>query len=269
MGKGRREQGLTLVELLAGLAIVGVLVVLVVPSILAHRVSAWQVMSTNNLRQITVANMAYAADNGVFVPVDDWWNNRRWCGARLAGQPYDPAKGLLAEYLGQSRRVTPCPLFTQMMRKQGVVSSFEEGSGGYGYNDYVGGGIAPNYTNDAQRLRISLRMARLTHPSTTIMFATTALARSDGVQEYPFCHPPYWTDEYGVPQPFYGRPSPSLHFRFKGRALVSWCDGHVTAEAMEARPAGYNPYGGDSDREKLGWFGPDRDNGYWNPDFRP
>jgi hypothetical protein len=257
-------------ELLVAIGIVCALAAFLVPSLTQARLRAWQAKSSHNLRQLTIANMGYAAENGFFVPADDWWNNRRWCGARsAANQPFDPAKGLLAEYLGKSRRVTPCPLFTHMLSKQKGVSTFEEGSGGYGYNDYIGGGIAPNYTSDAQRLRISLPLARLAHPSTTIMFGTTALAKSGGVQEYPFCHPPYWTDEYGVPQPFYGRPTPSLHFRFNARALVAWCDGHISSEVLEARSVGENPYGGDANKEKLGWFGPDRDNGFWNPDFVP
>lgn len=256
-----------MVELLIVAAIVALLIAIAVPTLSAARMSAWKAMSSSNLRQLTIANMAYAAENGSFVPADDWWNNRRWCGARATqGQPYDVTKGLLSDYLGKSKRVTPCPLFTRMLASQKKVSSFEEGSGGYGYNDYISGGIAPNYTDDTQRLRIARPLTRLTRPSKTIMFATTALAKSGGVQEYPFCHPPYWTDEFGVPQPMYGRPTPSLHFRFDGKALVSWCDGHVSVEALEERSVGSNPYGGDAKKESLGWFGPDKDNGYWNPD---
>lgn len=262
--------GFSLLELLVAVAILAILMTILGTSFSSVRLRAWQAMSSNNLRQLTIANIAYAADHDAFVPVDDWWNNRRWCGARVSvSQPFDPAKGLLADYLGKSKRVTPCPLFTRLLANQKSVDSFEEGSGGYGYNDYVGGGIAPNYSKDPQRLRVSLRRSRLSHPSRTIMFATTALAKSGGVQEYPFCHPPYWTDDQGAPQPFYGRPSPSLHFRFNGKALVSWCDGHMSAESLQARPVGTNPYGGDAQKEMLGWFGPDRDNGYWNPDFRP
>lgn len=265
-----RHAGFTLVELLAATVIIALLMAVAVPAFGNFRLRAWQVMSSNNLRQITTANLAYAADTGSFVPADDWWNNRRWCGSRATKNgPYDPTKGLLSDYLDKSRRVTPCPLFTHLLAKQDKVSTFEEGSGGYGYNDYISGGIAPNYTNDTQRLRISRLATRVPRPSRTIMFATTALAQKGGVQEYPFCHPPYWTNENGDPEPFYGRPTPSLHFRFAGRALVSWCDGHLSAESLEPRTVGYNPYGGDANTENLGWFGPDEGNGYWNPDYTP
>lgn len=259
-------RGFTLIELLAVLAIIALLGTVSLAAINSALEHAQMSQSMSNLRQVTIANLSYAADNGVFVPADDWWNNRRWCGSRPAsGQPYDPSKGLLADYLGKSKRVTPCPLFTRMIKNPKNLPTFEEGSGGYGYNDYIGGSYASNYTDDEQRLRISRPVLRVPHPSTTIMFATTALARSGGVQEYPYCHPPYWTDESGDPQPFYGRPTPSLHFRFNGRALVAWCDGHVTAEKCDPREVGYNPYGGDANAQQLGWFGPDEENGYWNP----
>lgn len=257
----------TLAELLVVVTIIAILVAILIPATQAVQMHSLGAASSNNLRQITAANLAYAADNGCFVPTDDYWNNRRWCGARSSvSQPYDPTKGFLSEHLGKSRRVTPCPLFTRMLQAQKGSASFEQGSGGYGYNDYLGGAIAPNYTDDTQRIRISLRQPRVLRPATTIMFASTAYARRDGVQEYPFCHPPFWTDEFGVPQPFIGRPSPSLHFRFNGKALVSWCDGHLSFVTREERPPGTNPHGGDASKQNLGWFGPDEENGYWNPE---
>ena len=94
------------------------------------------------------------------------------------------------------------------------------------------------------------------------MFTTTALAIADGVQEYPLCEPPFWDFGSG---PTESRPTPSVHFRANGKALVAWCDGHVSAEPKVARPDGFNPYNGDAETQNLGWFGPDTNNGYWNP----
>ena len=264
------KQAFTLVEVMVVVVIIGVLIGLVLPAYQKMRIKALGIASASNLRQLTIANMNYAADNGTFVPSDDYWNNLRWCGARRGnGSAYDPTKGLLADYLGKDRRVTPCPLFTAMLEAQGKGSSFELGSGGYGYNDYIGGAIASNYTEDIYRLRMATPPSRVRRPTNTVMFGTSALARAEGVQEYPFLHPPYWTDEYGSAVEFYGRPSPSLHFRFDGKAIVSWCDGHISFEKLEPRDVGYNPYGGNAKKEQLGWFGPDKDNGYWNPDYDP
>lgn len=257
------RRAFTLMEMLMVTGILATLVAIAVPSFQNARMQAWSVASASNLRQLTEANMAYAADNGRFVPADDNWNLTRWCGARKTlTSPLDPTKGLLADYLGKSRRVTPCPLFTQMLQKQ-PVQSFEYGSGGYGYNDYLGGAIPGKYDKGVERLRISLPATRVPSAAETVMFATTALAYSDRVQEYPYLHPPFWTYEDGTPNGT--RPSPSLHFRFNGKAIVSWCDGHISFETREDRAVGSNPYGGDATKQNLGWFGPDENNGYWNP----
>lgn len=266
---GGQVEGFTLVEIIVVVAILAILLALLLPSIESVRRRSLAAASSHNLRQIATANLTYAADNGRYAPMDDYWNNRRWCGARPSpSQPFDPTRGFLSPYLGKSKQITPCPVFTRLLEEQeDKVSSFEEGTGGYGYNDYIGGSIAPNYSRDAQRIRLSLFVTRVPAPARTIMFASTAYARRGGVQEYPFCHPPYWTDELGVPQPFFGRPSPSLHFRFDGKALIAWCDGHLSFESQEERRPGTNPHGGDAKKQLLGWFGPDKDNGYWNPDW--
>lgn len=108
----------------------------------------------------------YLADHGCYAPADDRWNNRRWHGARSGNNaPFDPTKGFLAAYLGKSRSVTACPLFTKML---GGTQSFEDGTGG-------------SFESPAERL------------------------------------------------------------------------------------AGTNPHGGSAAAHDLGWFGPDEENGCWNP----
>ena len=145
-----------------------------------------------------------------------------------------------------------CPLFHEMLTGAG---SFEDGTGGYGYNEwYVGGTPASMYQPN--------RLAQIPRPARTVMFTTSAYASGDSVQEYPYCEPPFWPDAEGNPSE--SRPSPTVHFRFAGQALVAWCDGHVSAERQKPRPAGDNPHGGDADAHGLGWFGPDDANGFWN-----
>jgi len=249
----------TLLELLVVVAVIGVIAGLLFPAIRSAQIRAMGAASSGNLRQLVLANLAYASEHGCFVPASDQSNLRRWHGSRSSVRAaFDPATGLLAEYLGRSRRVTPCPLLKQMLDKQGP--SFEDGSGGYGYNEvYLGG----NTYDTATKLSISIRAVRVARPAQTLMFATTAYANQNTIQEYPFCEPPYWDDGAG---PNGTRPSPSLHFRFNGKAIVGWCDGHVTFESMEKRDVGDNPHGGDAGAQQLGWFGPDEQNGYWNPE---
>jgi prepilin-type processing-associated H-X9-DG protein len=251
--------GVTMVELLVAVGIVALLAGLVAPALTSAKRNAMAGQSTNNLRQLTAANLAYAADQGTYVPADSRNNLVRWCASRRnLKSAFDPAKGLLSPYLGSEGRIATCPFLKEAL---GGNASFEEGAGGYGYNaQYVGG--RPDWGYDSNGLRLAERPANIERTSGTVMFATTAFARADGVQEYPFAEPPYWDFGDG---PSEWRPSPSVHFRVNGKALVAWCDGHVTAEAPEERPEGTNPYGGVASEHALNWFGPDAENGFWNP----
>ena len=262
-GARTASRAFTLLELLVVIALIAVLAALLLPAFRSAKLQSYSVRSSQNLRQLVAANIAYAADQGFYAPADNKANNRRWHGGRTsASAPFDPAKGFLADYFGKSRDILRCPLLTQIIAGQ---KSFEDGTGGYGYNSaYIGG--RPGGAWNADGTRLSARPAQVARPSVTLMFATSAFARADGVQEYASIEPPFW--DFGT-GPTGDRPSPSLHFRFQGRAIVGWCDGHISMETKGARDAGANPYGGDPDAQNLGWFGPDEANGYWNPDREP
>jgi prepilin-type N-terminal cleavage/methylation domain-containing protein/prepilin-type processing-associated H-X9-DG protein len=253
------RRGFTLVELLTAVAIVAILTVLASGSVMRSIRSGQSVQSCNNLRQLTLANVAYASDRGTFAPASDRQNRRRWHGARTSSNgKFDARQGFLSPYLGRDARVVPCPVLTQMLKKQG--KTFEEGSGGYGYNAVYLGGVRDSEV-DATGAYVALPFIRVTHPATTVMFATSAYARATGIQEYPFAEPPFWDFGDG---PSGSRPSPTVHFRFNGQAIVGWCDGHVSFVRPDPRPAGANPHGGDTTKDGLGWFGPDAENGFWN-----
>ena len=258
--KSRRcAAAFTLVELLVVVAIIAVLAALIFPALRTAKINGFAARSTSNLRQLVVANTTYAAEKGFYVPADEKRNNRRWHGGRVsASAPFDPARGFLAEYLGKSRAVTPDPFFAEWLKDK---ESFEEGTGGYGYNaTYVGG--TPGLAWNRDGTRQSAMPSQIDRPATTMMFATTAYARAEGVQEYPYAEPPFW--DFGRGPAGY-RPSPTVHFRYRGNAIVGWCDGHVSMEPRLVRSEGENPHSGNAEAANLGWFGPDDDNGYWNP----
>ena len=258
-GKLSARRGITLVELLVAVSIVGVLVAILLPALASAKLSGQAASSSSNLRELAAANLTYAGDHGgVFCPAQEPKNLVRWHGARSSvSTPFDPTKGYLAPYLGNEGRVKIDPLFHDMITGS---QSFENGTGGYGYNEwYVGGTPSSMYQPN--------RQANILRAAQTVMFTTTAYANGSGVQEYPYCEPPFWPDQYGEPGGY--RPSPTVHFRFRGQALVAWCDGHVSAESSKKREDGNNPHGGDVDAHNLGWFGPDADNGYWNPARNP
>jgi prepilin-type processing-associated H-X9-DG protein/prepilin-type N-terminal cleavage/methylation domain-containing protein len=247
--------GFTLVELLTVIAVVGIVSALLLAALGRGRDASSAAQCVQNIHQLAAANVLYARENeGRFCFAQDKRNNLRWHGERgSALQPFDGTKGPLAPYLGRESRVKICPAFERILRGS---KSFENGSGGYGYNAiYIGGTPANPWDGEL--------LANVPAPANTVMFADTALTKAGGVQEYPFAEPPRWVTPSGK---LAGTMSPSVHFRHSGRANVAWCDGHVTAEAP-SRLGTKNYYGGDDKKEGIGWFGPERDNGYWNPAF--
>ncbi|NQX02570.1 type II secretion system protein, partial [bacterium] len=248
----RKFRGFTLIELLIVIAIIGGLGAVGFQGVQIGRLRANQVASASNLRQLAAANLLYTSDFQTYCPAGEPKNRIRWHGGRSsASGPFDPEKGFLAEYLGRSRRVGICPEFSRHLSGE---DSWENGSGGYGYNaTYIGGMPGASFQPN--------RPANVDNPSRTLMFATTAFAKSDGVQEYPFAEPrqsvnPRWETV--------GSLQPSVHFRFNGKALVGWCDGHVTEETRSAGES-TNFYGGDNESADIGFCGPTENNGWWNP----
>jgi prepilin-type processing-associated H-X9-DG protein len=249
--------GFTVVEMIAVICVMAFLAVILIPTAQWLRREGMAAKSTGNLRQLATANLAYAADHdGAYCPAQEPRNRGRWHGGRVSTKDkFEPAEGFLAPYLGLSRQIGLCPLMAAL-RKSG--QTFEEGTGGYGYNAaYIGGTPANPYK--------PTNVMFVPRPSRTIMFATTALARGEGVQEYPYVEPFQWVNPNGK---LSGPLQPSLHFRANGYALVAWCDGHVSKE-KPGQLGGGDYYGGDSKKQQIGWFGPKKDNGYWNPNFEP
>lgn len=249
----RTTCGFSFVELLVVVVLIGVLSALVFQGFNAAKTQANKAVSAGNLRQLAAANLLYAADHQTYCPADlDGRNLILWHGGRLAvSAPFDPAKGLLSEYLGTSRQVGRCPQLERMIN----ASAFNEsGAGGYGYNDTYIGGIPSEYLK-------ANRPANIPNPSRTLMFATTAFAVVGGIQEYASAAPP---NEVDANWRIRGKLQPSVHFRFNDRALIAWCDGHVSEE-LPTGASETNFYGGDNALLKLGFCGPSDNNGWWNP----
>ncbi|MEO5917501.1 MAG: prepilin-type N-terminal cleavage/methylation domain-containing protein [Luteolibacter sp.] len=244
--------GFTLVELLVVVLIIAVLAVLGFQGYRVARLRANQIVSTTNLRQLATANLLYATDHSTYAPAGDPANLIRWHGGRASvTAKFDPAKGYLSEYLGESRSVGICPEFKEHLTGS---DSWEEGSGGYGYNSiYIGGMPQDTFTPN--------RPAGVNNPARTLMFATTALAKAGGLQEYASADPP---KEVFASWRLGGSLQPSVHFRFNGRALVAWCDGHISEELSNGNSA-TNFYGGNNQEAKIGFCGPAANNGWWNP----
>ena len=254
---GKTPAGFSLVELVVTVFLLLALAALAWQGLKAARSRAHLTVSTTQLRSLAAANLLFAAENHHYAPATDPQNRKRWHGARTkAGEPFDPTQGWLAEYLGHSRRVGICPEF---LRHLSGPQSWEDGSGGFGYNAaYIGGTPANPFQPN--------RPAAIADPARVLMFASTAFAVAEGLQEYPFADPPFAVDALGRPRQAL---QPSVHFRFAGRALVAWCDGHVSTEIPNPEAPSTNFSGGNNRAALISHCGPLENNGWWNPSHPP
>ena len=110
------RDGFTLVELLVVIAIVALVVGILLPTLGKARDSAQAALCGSNLRQLALANTAYAVDHGGrFAPgaANFLANLDRWHGARdFDSQPFDPTRGPLWDYF-DTDQIKQCPVFIE------------------------------------------------------------------------------------------------------------------------------------------------------------
>lgn len=244
-----RRSGFTLIELLVVISVVAVLVALLLPALGRARESAVAGMCGSNIRQLTIANTAYSADNGQrYVPAsaDFLQNLDRWHGKRdFAWQAFDHERGPLWSYF-ESQELKRCPAFDD----EDFELGFESGNGGYGYNRvYVG--VDTLDAVEALTSELASKADWFGSPAQTVMFTDSAFTQPAPTRliEYSFAEPPKFggTDA-----------DPSIHFRHRGAANVAWLDGHVTAETLGfTRGNIYGVSEAQNGSFGIGWFGAD------------
>jgi len=261
--------GFSLVELLIVIGIMGLLIAILLPSLFKARQQSQLIVCASNIRQLGLANLLYANDNHSFCVIasadifDDLGDGEgghfRWHGTRAAaGQPFNPALGPLAPYLGTGGRVKNCPLFDPSI---GAVTgnNFEDGCGGYGYNEMYIGGRADLYGYCPEAVATSAKISQIKRPAETVMFTDAGMAQPYGtgviVTEYSFCEPPWIQENPGLPSS--DQSWPSIHFRHHGRASIAWADGHVTSETLTFSNESYGLSPARVQAAGIGWFGMD------------
>ena len=260
-----RFKAFSLVELLVVISIISLLIGIVMPVLTTSRSKSKQVVCQSNIRQLLLANIAYADQNrGYYVPAaldildpdKETQNRHRWYGIRdNINNSFDLSKGPLVPYLrGSSLK---CPTKVDFVHLAPSAPEHDEGSGGYGYNMiYIGSKVWKD-GQEAQSCKVTAKTSDVRSPTDTLMFADTAMVKTPGFYiEYSFAEPRYFVVKG---EPFIGgagwEPDPSIHFRHRSMANIGWVDGHISSEKM-GRYDGLNDDGLRPTDMGLGWFEP-------------
>ena len=126
----KRKNAFTLIELLVVIAIIAILAALLLPTLAAAKMKAWNAACLNNTKQLQIGATMYSGDNGDYMipnaPADlnnDYPPNETWCGGN--GESWtttSPSGGtvdntnwqyyttsLMAPYMGNNVAVYRCP----------------------------------------------------------------------------------------------------------------------------------------------------------------
>ncbi len=253
------------------------------PALGKAKTQARSLVCKSNIRLLAQANISFTFDNNdhfVAAAPDLWQQDslHRWHGSRNhINAPFDSSRSPLIDYLSDAR-IQECPELIDFVKGQWNVS-YENGSGGYGYNMiYIGSrlhlpGATRSMSSYQEAYATTPQASSIKQPSETLMFADVAMPRVNQGHSYyietSFAWPRYvvqngqeldGSDEYGTIQEY----DPTIHFRHGGFANVAWIDGHVTQEKMayiessedQIETNTLNTFGADAQKMNVGWFAP-------------
>ena len=154
----RTPSAFTLVELLVVVAIVSLLIAILLPSLGRAREQARRVQCASNLRQVALATVMYANNNGGVMPGVGRWQHQPhdWIYWGVGGPYGDLDDGGLAPYLGRpvNAAVLRCPSDDWELRQRTMNLS---GAPPYGYAySYA----LSRYLGNWQRERLKLQNVR-------------------------------------------------------------------------------------------------------------
>ena len=262
----------TLIELMVVIGIIAILTGMLLPVLMKSKDTARAVYCKNNLKNIVMADLGYAAEFRSFVPWGSDYkttNLTRWHGHRKTASntaEYNPSEGPLDSYL-KSKVFPSCPNFAQFADPN--APSQEKGGGGYGYNIYIGTRayfVENPDTNEAYESGVLI--SEMHNPTETVIFTDSAMSVNNSgapappgstevLAEYSISYAPYGVSSKATDKNIVN--DPSIHFLHDGTANTSWGDGHVTQKEFKwtINNAWKN--------KLLGFFGDQEDNTLYDP----
>lgn len=209
-----RRCAFTLIELLAVIAVIGILASLLLPALSQTKTTAKRIQCLSNLRQMLIAAGVYADNNGDFYPIAQYFdeNTHSSCCWDLnvtdnsAGNAI-VTPGILWEGQGNIQ-IQQCPSFN------GSADWIDNPYTGYNYNtSYIGHGEGEAIEQPAKR-------AAVLHPAKTVIFGDGQyVAGANKFMRAPYPNPGDAT--------FVGRNSGTQGFRHRNQTDAAFCDGHA------------------------------------------
>jgi prepilin-type N-terminal cleavage/methylation domain-containing protein/prepilin-type processing-associated H-X9-DG protein len=212
----------TLIEMMAVIAILGVLLTLLTPAVYAVKRQTTLATSSSALRQLSIAAQTYLAENNgrFFPPREDtnggvqwWFGFESSSGPKSEGQRVlDKSKGPLGPYIVDSAGTVPDFAFTSMGAS--FKPKFKNGYFGFGVNTELTGGTYANTTN------VPFLFNQISRPGQTVLFATCAQIntfQAPASAKKPMLEEFYFFNTTDCAN--------TIHFRHAGNAIVAFADG--------------------------------------------